>query len=371
MKNSFDLTYLSIDSIQEGVGASQIVPLICGLSRNGIKTSLVSFEKKEPDLQFRKALRDAGVTWSFLDFGKYGAIAGLDRIRRLQKNIPQSLVLHGRSDMATFASITSREIAPTLWDVRSLWADQRSIINNSGIIDPIRSIARLLEKKCASGSVGLSTLTSAVVPVLERRNGQLPEIREVIPTCVDLNLFAKKNMPTGELKCLLSGTFNGFYDLKRTREVIFEIRKRTKMQVIWARPMESQVQQLNVGEDLIISATYVNMPKIIADSHFGIAICKEDIGESLSASSPTKIGEFLSVGRPVIVSAGLGDLDNLLARYNAGVVLSRNNLNIWDNLIDLITDSETVSNCRRLAEDEYNMEVAIQKYMKLYIKIME
>ena len=52
----------------------------------------------------------------------------------------------------------------------------------------------------------------------------------------------------------------------------------------------------------------------IAQSSFGLALCKTNIGDSLKGVMPTKIAEFLSVGRPVVVSEGIGDLeDNVLA----------------------------------------------------------
>jgi hypothetical protein len=54
------------------------------------------------------------------------------------------------------------------------------------------------------------------------------------------------------------------------------------------------------------------MPNLVATAHFGMAICKENTGESLAAAVPTKIGEFLASGRPLIVSKGVGDMDALL-----------------------------------------------------------
>ena len=44
----FDVTYLSVDSIQEGVGSSQITPLILGLARNGRRVCLITLEKEKP-----------------------------------------------------------------------------------------------------------------------------------------------------------------------------------------------------------------------------------------------------------------------------------------------------------------------------------
>ena len=42
---TFDVTYLSVDSIQEGVGSSQITPLVLGLATKGKSVCLITFEK--------------------------------------------------------------------------------------------------------------------------------------------------------------------------------------------------------------------------------------------------------------------------------------------------------------------------------------
>ena len=85
--------------------------------------------------------------------------------------------------------------------------------------------ARALENIVANKSTAMSTLTAAVVPILEQRHKKIPFIREVIPTCVQPSRFLASPMPAGQITCLLSGTFNNKYDINRTKEVLDEIRK--------------------------------------------------------------------------------------------------------------------------------------------------
>ena len=99
-------------------------------------------------------------------------------------------------------------------------------------------------------------------------------------------------MPKGQITCLLSGTFNNYYDIDRTREILEVLREKINIRIIWARAGESPLEKLGVGEDVIISASHSEMPKIVRESHFGIAICKHDGLDSLSAAVPTKIGEY-------------------------------------------------------------------------------
>ena len=206
----FDLTYLSIDSIQEGVGSSQITPLILGLASNGKKVCLISFEKVKPSEDLVKQFKGLGIEWIPREFGKVGALAGVLRLNELRKHVPPSDVLHGRSDIPTAAAIWSKIDAPVLWDVRSLWSDQRKLIGTSGWNQFTARGARTLENVSANNASAMTTLTAAVIPILEKRHAKLPIVREVIPTCVQISKFIPTPMPQGQLVCLLSGTFNNY-----------------------------------------------------------------------------------------------------------------------------------------------------------------
>ena len=175
-------------------------------------------------------------------------------------------------------------------------------------------------------------------------------------------------MPEGQITCLLSGTFNNYYDMDQTRLVINEIRKTVDLRVVWARAGESPAEKLGVGEDLIVSASHSQMPKLIEESHFGIAICKQDNLDSLAAAVPTKIGEFLASGRPVIVSNGIGDLDLMLKSTQTGVVLDNNDSlhTVAEEIIALLDDLETPARCRGLAMQHFDMEKSIARYLDIY-----
>jgi hypothetical protein len=364
----FDVTYLSVDSIQEGVGSSQITPLILGLAMKGKTVCLITFEKIKPPNELLEMFSKAGVVWIVKDFGKTGAIGGITRLNSLRRSVPNSLVIHGRSDIATAAGIWSRVNAPVLWDVRSLWSDQRLLIGTAGWSRLTARGARVLEDVAAKNSTAMSTLTAAVVPILEDRHKKIPKIREVNPTCVQTSKFLPSPMPKGQITCLLSGTFNNYYDIDRTREILEVLREKINIRIIWARAGESPLETLGVGEDVIISASHSEMPKIVRESHFGIAICKHDDLASLSAAVPTKIGEFLASGRPVIVSSGIGDLDQMLSSTGTGVIIhQRDSLTeIGQRIDEIISDPKTPGRCRELAMEHFDMEKSIDRYLDIY-----
>jgi hypothetical protein len=61
LTNEVDVGYLTIDSIQEGVGYSQVVPILTKLCEFGLRIQLVSFEKSEPSDEFLSAIREKGI----------------------------------------------------------------------------------------------------------------------------------------------------------------------------------------------------------------------------------------------------------------------------------------------------------------------
>ncbi len=368
----FDISYLSVDSIQEGVGSSQITPLILGLAERGKSVCLVTFEKVKPSDALIEIFSRAGVVWIAKDFGRNGSIGGLIRLNALRRSVPSSLVLHGRSDIATAAAILSRVNAPVLWDVRSLWSDQRLLIGSVGWNRFTAKAARALENLAARKSSAMTTLTAAVVPILEQRHKRIPTIREVIPTCVQTSKFLPSPMPVGQMTCLLSGTFNNYYDIERMKQVLETVRESLNLKVIWARAGESPSWELGVGEDEIITATHSEMPKLVRESHFGIAICKPDNQESLAAAVPTKIGEFLASGRPMIVSNGIGDLDQMLVSTLTGVIVDEDSSldDLAKQVTDLINDPMTPERCRELAMKHFDMETSIDRYLDVYERML-
>ncbi len=97
---------------------------------------------------------------------------------------------------------------------------------------------------------------------------------------------------------------------------------------------------------------------------------RSDIGASNRAATPTKIGEFLASGRPVVVNAGLGDLDELLARYDCGVVMPDNGDIGLDAAADelgrLLSDAGTPERCRALAEEHFNLDLGVDQLLLAY-----
>jgi glycosyltransferase involved in cell wall biosynthesis len=368
ISENYDLTYVTIDSLAEGVGSSQITPLITRLSKADLKICLISYEKSKPELHLQDYFKSLGVNWIPKTFGSKGFVGGLQRLNDLRREIPKTKLIHARSDIPAVSSIFSNE-APVLWDVRSLWADQKILIQKSNVNNSLYKLYRSLEGIAAANSASMSTLTSAVVPILEQRHRRLPTLRIVVPTTVDLNRFKLVSKMPSTLKVLFSGTYNEYYDLELSRIFMEEFRKRYTVVTDWARPPESEKNHLGVGESRIFPSPQTGMAEVIPQYSFGVSVCKLDAGPSLAAAMPTKIAEFLACGRPIVVNRGLGDMDMLIEKFNIGVVLDGNPMNLTagiEKIVELILDPETPFRCRTVAEQHFNMDIASKKYRALY-----
>jgi len=365
--HKYDLVYATVDSLAEGVGSSQIAPLMEKLASHGMKINLMTFEKESPPDLLVERMRKARVIWTQIPFGNNGPLGGAARTFKLAKLMPDSEITHARSDFPAVAARFSGQDR-ILWDVRSLWADQRKFIEESRLKRNVLSLYGPFEKLASNSAMALSTLTHAVVPILEERYKHLPDLRTVVPTAVDLDRFKFSPVMPPKLKGLYSGTYNQYYDLDLSRRFIEAVKRITDCKVDWAKPKESHADSLSAGESSIFSVTQPEMANLMSEYSFGISICKEDAGLSLKAAMPTKIAEFLAIGRPVVVNTGLGDCDELFANSKTGLVISRND--DLDQkaieLYELCLNPHTTERCRDLAEKHFSLDTGAESYMRLY-----
>jgi hypothetical protein len=369
MKSDFDIVYITHDSLQEGIGQSQIVPVLIGLAKNGWRVGVISCEKKMNFSELETKLSASNIYWKKIYFGKSGALGGFGRLLRLSRNLPKAKAYHCRGDIPAVACVL-RLRRNFLWDVRGLWIDQKIIIGSITKNPFIISMARKLESISAKNAKAVSTLTKAVYPILKNRNPKLTDFHAVIPTCTDLKKFTYENQLPKARKLLLSGVFNDYYDLEATKIFIAEYRSSEPLIVTWCHGYEATRNSLDVGEDEIKVLKQNEMQNEIQNSSFGLALCKPNIGDSLKGVMPTKLAEFLAVGRPVVVSEGIGDLDELLTSTRTGIILRSDISHSIKELNVLLSDPLTAYRCRKLAEFYFDIEKAINQYSQIFQKLV-
>ena len=110
------------------------------------------------------------------------------------------------------------------------------------------------------------------------------------------------------------------------------------------------------------------MPNLISSHSASAMFFKPDI--SKLGSSPTRLGEILAVGRPIICNSGVGDLNAIINPNKVGIVVNdpkyRSMISAVEKLYVLINDPTTSARCRQLAEEYYSIFSGSQKYSQIY-----
>lgn len=366
------LTYLTTDSVQRGVGASQVLPYVTRLAARGFAVELHSFED---DPAAATASLGHGVTWHPHRFGAGGPAAGVVRVLAGAASVRGADLLHARSDMAAASALVARSRA-WLWDVRSFWVDQRIALGMVRAGSAVERSMRAVEGGAARRASAITTLTRAAITELARRHGvAVADKARVVTTCVDLDRFALTPLPDAPVSLLLSGSYNALYDLPTMLQLVGALRRRGDASLTLLRPGTTPWDsRVAAAGGRLASSSFAGMPEHVAAHHVGLSVCVATAPAALAGAMPTKIGEFLATGRPVVVNQGLGDCDDLLPAAGAGVVLrSRDQAGVERaaaELLDLLADPGTPARCRRLAQRHFDLEQAVVTLHEVYRGIL-
>ena len=358
-----------MDSVSSGIGLSQVARYVERLGQRQITVTLHSFETQQPNQQVADRLATAGVRWRPHRFRYPGAAGGLARVGHGAALLVGADLVHARSDMAAAAAMLARRRA-WVWDVRAFWREARIDAGAMVAGSAQERFMRSVEAAAARSCTGIVTLSHAAIEVLRDRYGDdVAAKSRVISTCVDLDLFAPSPQPPSPpLRVLLAGTLNSLYDVPLMMRLLKRLRARrpTELSVVAAQPTAWETTFSEAGIRPVAAAAD-EMPGHIAAHHAGLSVLR-NVGVSNAAATPTKLGEFLACGRPVIVNRGLGDMDSLLT--GCGVVVGGSqdrDLDVAaDELIRLVDDPATPSRCRALAERHFDLERGIDTLLELY-----
>jgi glycosyltransferase involved in cell wall biosynthesis len=147
--------------------------------------------------------------------------------------------------------------------------------------------------------------------------------------------------------------------------------------VLTQSPADSMVDELRragVPEEgfRITSAAANEVGDYLAAADFAICFCHPK--PSLVAASPTKIGEYLAAGLPVVSGPRVGDTDTILREERAGVVVTAFDDAQYQpaavEILELAGNPATRERCRAVAEQVFSLrEVGIPRYDALYQQV--
>ncbi|HSN09577.1 MAG TPA: glycosyltransferase, partial [Hanamia sp.] len=131
-------------------------------------------------------------------------------------------------------------------------------------------------------------------------------------------------------------------------------------------------EKFNLPKKQIIvkSARRNEVPALLSLSEFSAFFIKPCY--SKKSSSPTKHGEIMAMGIPVIINAGVGDVSYIVEKYQSGIVLKDLNQSEYQSAVSQISKriNFNQNEIRNAAGEFYNLDNAIEKYHKIYNQIL-
>ena len=403
MSNS--VLFISYDGLLDPLGGSQILPYLHSIRQHPRPLHILSYEKparfKAGGELLKAELASFGIGWTPLSFtthfGKLGKLWDLSRMYEFALYLQLKHrfgVIHCRSYQAMQVGALLRKLTgvKVLFDMRGLWVDERvdgDIWKLDNSIDAsIFKLYKHVESSLLLSASHIVALTERVVPELYKLSPDMSAPITVIPCCADFEHFilptAKQRMATRqdlglpENAFVLSylGSLGTWYMLDEMLQLFGKAaaeREEVHFLLItkdWRAEHEALISALGLSHLRtrihVHEAKRDQVPAYIGCSDLMLSFIKP--AYSKMASSPTKIAEALAVGVPVVSNAGIGDIDDMTARLQAGAVID---LDKPDSLSAIVSSLDSLKKMggpklRARAKSELDLHVAALSYKKIY-----
>lgn len=399
--------YLTYDGLTDPLGQSQILPYLTGLVAEGFSITIISFEKPEnrnAKKSIELQLSEHQFQWHPLSYTKRPPVLStlwdIYRLRKLvtklHKNSPFDLV-HCRSYITALVGLhlKRKKGIPFLFDMRGFWADERVDGNIWAFSNPLfRSIYRFFKKKekqFFSESDHIISLTHAGKEIIKGRivpTNHAPIT--VIPCCVDTehfdstketNLSHLKNthaIPDSAFILGYVGSIGTWYMLPEMLDFFCILLKEKPNAIFFFVTKEAPESILSICQEKgipidnirIASAQRQEVPSYISLFDWSIFFIKPVF--SKQASSPTKQGELMSMGVPIICNTSIGDTDQIVKEFNSGVLVNEFNDPSYMQAITEMNHYNKDSVLLREGSIKYfGLQEGIRTYSSVYSKCLE
>jgi glycosyltransferase involved in cell wall biosynthesis len=390
------------------LGQSQVLPYLVGLTKKGFRFHIISFEKEERFSKYREEIQaicdQNEIIWHPISYTKkpplLSTLWDVSRMRKkafeLQRVFNFSLI-HCRSYISALVGqkMQRKWGVKFLFDMRGFWADERIDGNIWSLNNPVFKVVynyfKRKEKEFFLESDYIVSLTYngkneiCSWPGFEHLKNKI----QVIPCCADLEKFNpdkinfdKKNAFKTELNInnddfVLGyvGSIGTWYMLDEMLR-FFKVLLKSKQNAIFLfisgenpKTIFSKALELGISEDRIRVKSVLHQDVATCISLFSASIFFIRPTFSKKASSPTKQGELMAMGVPVICNSGVGDTERVVREYQSGIVIQDfNNKNY--QLTDLNFRAFDRERTMKGASEFYGLNEGVERYFEVYQKLI-
>ena len=388
------------------LGQSQVIPYLAGLTKYGYDFTILSCDKKERYKKNKDYVNDLlkpyGIKWVSIPYHKSPSVISSiydyykvkQKAFQLHRQYKFDLV-HTRPGIPTLVALKMKRKFKVkfLNDVRGFWADERvdgGMWNlNNPLFKIIYSFFKKHEYACIKESDYTTCLTSKARDEMqswEQIPGQ-PIPIEVIPCSVDSQLFDPSNV-----NCLMKeslrkklgiekediivsylGSIGGWYltnEMMQFCKVISD--KNSRVRFLFISPHRHEViasagskYGLSPSKIIVRESKRHEVPILLSLSDYSLFFIKPCY--SKMSSSPTKHGEIMAMGIPIVTNAGIGDVSSVIEKYNSGIILPELTIKEFNSAAEkLLSFKFDRTAIRTGAMAFYGLDNAVKKYANVY-----
>lgn len=401
------ILYISYDGMTDPLGQSQVLPYLIGLSKFECSFTLISFEKserfeKEKEL-IGKICLENNITWIPLSYTRNPPVLStLWDLFKMQQAAVKVFkekhidIIHCRSYISSLIGLKMKKKynVKFLFDMRGFWADERvdgGLWNLSNpIYKRIYTFFKRKERDFLRYSDAVISLTYAGKNEMLKWN--IPNLHEdkisVIPCAADYELFeestpekkrlAKQHLGLSEDTFVLSyiGSLGTWYMLDEMLDFFCELKEKIDpAKFLFLTPDSHLIydalkrkNNLSVDDFIIKFIKRKDIPTYLHASDYSIFFIKPTF--SKKSSSPTKMGELLALGVPVICN-NIADVESLISSLNCGFCLTEfTSIEYAETLIQMCANSKFNSEViRNNSKPIFDLNIKVLDFYTVYNRL--
>ena len=419
--------YLSYDGLTDPLGQSQILPYLIGLSKKGHEISILSFEKERPftrlEHHIRKVCNEARINWHPLPYTKKPpVISTLLDLKKLESELRQWHgiknfdLLHCRSYLTSLIALKlKRELGlPFIFDMRGFYADERvdgKIWNLSNpLYQKIFDYFKIKERDFLEEADAIVSLTHEGKKEIENwyvekelygggefwynydKALKIQSKITVIPCASDLVHFDYKRISDNKKRWLSAvhgidpdmeylgyvGSLGTWYMAKEMLllyKVLLDENPTLRFLILSHDDLgflRDQSEELGIPQSYLIqvAAQRKEVPALMSLMSASVFFILPVF--SKKASSPTKQGELMAMGVPIICNAGVGDSAAIVEKYGSGYVIDRCDEENFKEVSQRWEEIKSIpkEQIRLGAEAYFALDKGVEAYHEIYQKLL-
>jgi glycosyltransferase involved in cell wall biosynthesis len=373
------------------LGQSQVLPYIINLTKENYNFHLISFEKSDRytvNKSFiEKISLDNNIEWHPIKYTKtppiFSTLWDMVKLNQKIKILGRKNVfdmIHCRSYIPAIFGLKYKRKWNTklLFDMRGLWADERVDGELWNLKNPIYKLIynyfKKKEKQFLIHSDHTISLTHNGKKNIINRSifSHLKKNISVIPCCTDLNLFKPIDRDSNSFIIGYLGSLGTWYLLKEMLVFFKKINEKipdSKFHFLTKDNPDIIFNYCdNLGIDikniLIEESDREDIPYKTRNWNFSLCFIKPSFSKIFS--SPTKQGELMAMGIPIICNSGVGDVDFIVEKYKSGFVLKDLNKVNFEIILNANFKKQKLIEG---ANQYFSLEKGVISYLKIYRKI--